>query len=143
LLRLFEEDGVASRSGQRWFWSHDAFPAEGVSLRRLAADNVVIVDVSPARPEVIGEMDQFSAQVMLHEEAIYLQDGAQYHVDRLDWERKKAYVHPVQVDHYTTALSSISIKVLDRFAGPEPGPLDRSHGEVKVSQLATMFKKIK
>src|SRR5436190_14274301 len=66
LLQLFEEDGVVSHSGGRWFWSQDAFPAEGVSLRRLAADNVVVVDASPARPEVIGEMDQFSAQVMLH-----------------------------------------------------------------------------
>ncbi|HEY7200777.1 MAG TPA: DEAD/DEAH box helicase, partial [Candidatus Dormibacteraeota bacterium] len=59
LLRMFEEDGVVTRSGGRSFWAQDAFPAEGVSLRRLAADNVVIVDTSPARPEVIGEMDQF------------------------------------------------------------------------------------
>src|SRR5437870_1138870 len=33
LLDLFEEDGVASRSGGRWYWSQSAFPAEGVSLR--------------------------------------------------------------------------------------------------------------
>src|SRR5437899_11937969 len=115
LLGLFEEDGVASRSGGRWYWSQSAFPAEGVSLRRLAADNVVIVDTSPARPEVIGEMDQFTAQVMLHEEAIYLQDGAQYHVDRLDWEEKKAYVRPVDVDYYTDALMGVSVNVLDTF----------------------------
>src|SRR5215469_17080743 len=143
LLRLFEEDGVASHSGGRWFWSKDAFPAEGVSLRSLAADNVVIVDTSPARPEVIGEMDQFTAQVMLHEEAIYLQDGAQYHVDRLDWEEKKAYVRPVDVDYYTDALLGVSVNVLDTFEH-EPSPdLDRSHGEVKLTALATMFKKIR
>jgi DEAD/DEAH box helicase domain-containing protein len=143
LLRLFEEDGVVSSSGGRWFWSQDAFPAEGISLRRLAADNVVIVDTSPARPEVIGEMDQFSAQVMLHEEAIYLQDGAQYHVDRLDWEEKKAYVRPVDVDYYTDALLGVTVTVLDAFERePLPG-LDRSHGEVKLTSLATMFKKIR
>ncbi|MGH7921797.1 MAG: DEAD/DEAH box helicase, partial [Candidatus Dormibacteraceae bacterium] len=80
LLAMFEEDGVSSRSGGRWFWSSDAFPAEGIALRRLNADNVVIIDTSGPRPEVIGETDQFSAPVFLHEEAIYLQDGAQYHV---------------------------------------------------------------
>jgi DEAD/DEAH box helicase domain-containing protein len=143
LLGLFEEDGVATRSGGRWFWSQDAFPAEGVSLRRLAADNVVIVDTSPPRPEVIGEMDQFTAQVMLHEEAIYLQDGAQYHVDRLDWEEKKAYVRPVEVDYYTDALLAVTVTVLDTFEHDALPDLDRSHGEVKLTALATTFKKIR
>jgi DEAD/DEAH box helicase domain-containing protein len=143
LLHLFEEDGVVSRSGGRWFWSQDAFPAEGVALRRLAADNVVIVDTSQARPEVIGEMNQFSAQVMLHEEAIYLQDGAQYHVDRLDWDEKKAYVRPVDVDYYTDALFGVTVSVLDAFDHEPDADLDRSHGEVKLTSLATMFKKIR
>ena len=143
LLSLFEEDGVVSRSGGRWFWAQDAFPAEGVSLRRLAADNVVIVDVSPPRPEVIGEMDQFSAQTMLHQEAIYLQDGAQYHVNRLDWGEKKAYVRPVAVDYYTDALLSLQVSVLDTFEHEALPGLDRSHGEVKLTALAAMFKKIR
>src|SRR5258708_2605164 len=143
LLHLFEEDGVVSRSGGRRYWSQDAFPAEGISLRRLAADNVVIVDTSPARPEVIGEMDQFTAQVMLHEEAIYLQDGAQYHVDRLDWDEKKAYVRPVDVDYYTDALLGVSVNVLDAFEHEPGDDVDRSHGEVKLTALATMFKKIR
>ena len=163
LLRLFEEDGAASHSGGRWFWSQDAFPAEGVSLRSLAADNVVIVNTAPARPEVIGEMDQFTAQVMLHEEAIYLQDGAQYHVDRLDWDEKKAYVRPVEVDYYTDALLGVNVTVLDTFeqeALPQgglcrwalpgggkgavpPSRGQRAHGEVKLTALATMFKKIR
>src|SRR2546421_1597338 len=143
LLDLFGEDGVASHSGGRWFWSQDAFPAERISLRRTAADNVVIVDTAQARPEVIGEMDQFTAQVMLHEEAIYLQDGAQYHVDRLDWEEKKAYVRPVKVDYYTDALLGLNVHVLDTFEHDTLPGLDRSHGEVKLTSLATMFKKIR
>jgi DEAD/DEAH box helicase domain-containing protein len=142
LLRLFEEDGSASRSGERWFWSREAFPAEAVSLRRMAADNVVIVDTSHPRPDVIGEMDQFSTPVFLHEEAIYLHEGAQFHVDRLDWEEKKAYVRPVEVDYYTDALLSVHVQVLDTFQ-QEAGSLGRSHGEVKLTALASMFKKIR
>ncbi|MBO0687660.1 MAG: DUF1998 domain-containing protein, partial [Candidatus Dormibacteraeota bacterium] len=93
--------------------------------------------------EVIGEMDQFSAQTMLHEEAIYLQDGAQYHVDRLDWEEKKAYVRPVDVDYYTDAFLAVSVNVLDTFESEPLEGLDRSHGEVKLTSLASMFKKIR
>ncbi|HKT82518.1 MAG TPA: DEAD/DEAH box helicase, partial [Solirubrobacterales bacterium] len=112
LLEVLHEDGSVTSSGGRYFWSREAFPAEAVSLRRLAADNVVIVDTRTPHPEVIGEMDQFSAPVFLHEEAIYLHEGAQYHVDRLDWEEKKAYVRPVKVDYYTDANLAVSIKVL-------------------------------
>ncbi|HKC18405.1 MAG TPA: DEAD/DEAH box helicase [Candidatus Dormibacteraeota bacterium] len=165
LLHLFEEDGSATRSAGRWFWSRQAFPAEEVHLRRILADNVVIIDTSQPRPQVIGEMDQFTAPVLLHEEAVYLHEGAQYHVDRLDWGEKKAYVRPVQVDYYTDALASVTVQVLDTFAGPEgdarggaadglrpevamagtapPLVLTRAHGEVKVTSLASMFKKIR
>jgi len=143
LLRVFEEDGSATRSAGRWFWSRQAFPAEEVHLRRIAADNVVIVDTSQPRPQVIGEMDQFSAPVFLHEEAVYLHEGAQYHVERLDWDEKKAYVHPVEVDYYTDALASVTVRVLDTFDGPDEFPLARHHGEVKITSLASMFKKIR
>jgi DEAD/DEAH box helicase domain-containing protein len=143
LLELFEEDGSASRSAGRWFWSRQAFPADEIHLRRIAADNVVIIDTSAPRPKVIGEMDQFTAPVLLHEEAVYLHDGAQYHVERLDWEEKKAYVHPVEVDYYTDALAAVTVQVLDTFAGPDSEGLSRSHGELKITALASMFKKIR
>jgi DEAD/DEAH box helicase domain-containing protein len=143
LLALFEEDGSASRSAGRWFWSRQAFPADEIHLRRIAADNVVIIDTSQPRPKVIGEMDQFTAPVLLHEEAVYLHEGAQYHVERLDWEEKKAYVHPVEVDYYTDALAAVTVQVLDTFSGPELDGLSRSHGELKITALASMFKKIR
>ncbi len=155
LLQVFEEDGSATHSAGRWFWSRQAFPAEEIHLRRIAADNVIIIDTSKPRPDVIGEMDQFSTPVFLHEEAVYLHEGAQYHVDRLDWDEKKAYVRPVEVDYYTDALASVSVRVLDTFAsgGPEPlpsppplaveGTLMRHHGEVKITSLVSMFKKIR
>src|SRR5258706_2455630 len=129
LLQVFEEDGAATHSAGRWFWSRQAFPAEGVHLRRIAADNVIIIDTSKPRPDVIGEMDQFSTPVFLHEEAVYLHEGAQYHVDRLDWDEKKAYVRPVEVAYYTHALASVTVQVLDTFNGPEGHGLARHHGE--------------
>ena len=144
LLNVFAEDGSVTHTPTgRWFWSRQAFPAEEVHLRRIAADNVVIIDTSHPRPQVIGEMDQFSAQVLLHEEAVYLHEGAQFHVDRLDWDEKKAYVRPVEVDYYTDAMSAVSVQVLDTFAGPDGGEVARSHGELKITALASMFKKIR
>jgi DEAD/DEAH box helicase domain-containing protein len=143
LLQVFEDDGSATRSAGRWYWSRQAFPAEEVHLRRILADNVVIIDTSHPRPQVIGEMDQFTAPVLLHEEAVYLHEGAQFHVERLDWDQKKAYVRPVEVDYYTDALASVTVQVLDTFGGPDGEGVSRSHGEVKITSLASMFKKIR
>jgi DEAD/DEAH box helicase domain-containing protein len=141
LLRVLEEDGSVHQAGDRWHWSADAFPAESVSLRSASADNVVIVDVTKGA-RVIGEMDQFSAPVFLHEEAIYLHEGAQFHVDRLDWEEKKAYVRPVKVDYYTDANLAVTIRVLETHQS-RPGGLPAHQGEVRVTALPTIFKKIR
>ena len=142
LLRILEEDGSVHLAGDSWHWSADAFPAEGVSLRSANADNVVIVDVTRGA-RVVGEMDQFSAPVFLHEEAIYLHEGMQYHVDRLDWEEKKAYVRPVKVDYYTDANLAVSIKVLQTLRSDSAQQIPVHHGEVRVTALPTIFKKIR
>ena len=89
----------------------DSFPAHNISLRSASQENVVIIDYSDvANVKVIGEMDRFSAMTLLHEEAIYLHQGIQYQVEKLDWEEKKAFVREVTVDYYTDANLSGRIK---------------------------------
>ena len=92
---------------------------------------------------MIGETDLFSAQVLVHTQAIYLHDSTQYHVDKLDWGERKAYVRKVDVDYYTYANRAVTLKPLDVFAeAPAPGGR-RIHGEVMVASLVTLFKKLK
>jgi DEAD/DEAH box helicase domain-containing protein len=81
--------------------------------------------------------------MMIHEEAIYIHDGQQYQVEKLDYEEKKAYVRKVSVDYYTDANLAVEIKVLDVFKEGHNKKLEKSFGEVMVTSLATMFKKIK
>ncbi|HUS13938.1 MAG TPA: Zn-binding domain-containing protein, partial [Chloroflexia bacterium] len=142
MLGYLAESGVLHHSGDQWHWSSENFPAENVSLRTAAADNFVIIDTTDPTPRVIGEMDRFSVPTLLHEEAIYLHEGAQYHVDRLDWDEQKGYVRQVEVDYYTDANLAVTLKVLDVLSG-EARQAPRSHGEVMVSALATIYKKIK
>ncbi|MBJ7593871.1 MAG: DEAD/DEAH box helicase [Candidatus Dormibacteraeota bacterium] len=165
LLDLFRDDGLVHRSGSRYHWAADAFPAEAISLRRAAATNVVIIDTSTGaggpgqgpqgpwagsgggRPgsdgRVIGEVDQFAAPVLVHDDAIYLHEGRQFHVERLDWEEKRAYVHPVSVDHFTLAETRTTLQILERYQGPVGDVCRRSLGEVRVSRLATIYKKVR
>jgi DEAD/DEAH box helicase domain-containing protein len=69
------EAGYLHRSGDLWYWTQEAYPADTVSLRSVTSDNFVIVDETD-QPEVIGETDFSSAPTTLHPKAIYMQ-GAQ------------------------------------------------------------------
>ncbi|HUH16879.1 MAG TPA: DEAD/DEAH box helicase [Methylomirabilota bacterium] len=145
LLDVLQEDGFLRRAGDdRYYWSQENFPASAFSLRSAAQENVVIIDETGDRPRVIGEVDLFAAPMLVHEQAIYIHAGRQFHVDRLDWDERKAYVRSVDVDYYTDADLGVTLKVLDAFdeSFGADGAL-RAHGEVMVAWHATLFKKIK
>jgi len=144
LLAFLAEDGHVRQAGDgRWYWSSENFPASEISMRTAAQENVVIIDTTPDRPRVIGEVDLFAAQTLVHEDAIYLHESIQFHVDRLDWDERKAYVRRVDVDHYTQAERAVTLKPLDVFAEATAPAGSRVHGEVMVASLATIYKKLK
>ena len=130
------------KSGGRYHWMDESFPAEAVSLRSAAIDNFVIIEQGP-KPRVIGEVDRPSAPLLIHDEAIYMHGGTQYHVDRLDWKEKKAYVRKVDVDYYTDANLAVDLEVLDTFGTARKRAGEAFHGEVAVRHVATIFKKLK
>jgi len=51
-------------------------------------------------------------------------------------------VRRVDVGYYTDADLTTSLKVLDEFETESTGPWDRARGEVLVSSIVTVFKKI-
>lgn len=142
-LEYLADEGLLHEHDDVWHWMTDSYPAEAISLRTAARENVVIIDRTVREsPQVIGEVDLFSAPMLVHTDAIYIHDGRQYHVEKLDWEERKAYVHQVNVEHYTDASLSVRIDVIEQFSeGVRAAPV--SHGEVLVSSLATQFKKIR
>ncbi|MBD3221806.1 DEAD/DEAH box helicase [bacterium] len=144
ILDYLARQRVLHEAEGRYHWMADTYPAEEVSLRTAAPDNVVIVDQSVPGHRIIGEMDLFSAQEMLHDEAVYIHGAQQYHVDRLDWDRRKAYVQPVTVDHYTDAQRKVELKTLDaEDSRPDDHVGDLGLGEIGLVDKVTVYKKIK
>lgn len=144
ILEYLTEERVLHENNNQWFWMNDAFPAHNISLRSAAQENVVIIDQSEVeKHRVIGEMDTFSAMTLLHDEAIYLHEGTQYQVEYLDWDEKKAFVREVDVEYFTDANLAVKLKVLEIDKDKSVGEHSVQYGDVMVTAMATIFKKIK
>ena len=147
LCERLAEAGFLHKSGGNWHWVQEAYPADTVSLRAVTSDNFVIIDTSSdenGRPKVIGEVDFSSALTTVHPKAIYIHQGQQYFVDRLDFEQRKAYVRPVDVDYFTDAIRYTQVRVLEIAQEMKiPGPAARAYGDVLVRSQVVGFKKIK
>lgn len=138
ILDYLQSKGILRFSANRWHWSSEIYPATEVSLRSASPDNFVILNTSNGN-RVIGEVDYFSAPMLLHPEAIYIHLGNQYQVETLDWEGKKAYVKEDKVDYYTDAETKADLKVLE--INQNAGAM--SWGEVSITNVTVLFKKIK
>ena len=81
ILEYLDEQGILHHAEGRYHWSAEDFPASEISLRSAAAENFIIVDITdPAHHRVVGEMDRFTAPMLLHENAIYMHEGRQFQV---------------------------------------------------------------
>ena len=142
ILKFLEEENLVHHSQDKWFWTSEAYPADGVSLRSISSDNFVVIDTSK-KARAIAEVDFSSALTTLHPKAIYICEGEQYFVEKLDYKQRKAYVKKTDVDYFTNAIDYTKIKILDVFDKKGLDKCSISHGEVHVATQVVGFKKIK
>jgi len=149
LCARLADAGYLHRAGENYHWTHEAYPADTISLRSVTSDNFIIIDVT-GPPFVIGEVDFVSALTTVHEKAIYLHGAEQFHVEHLDFKERKAYVKQVDVDYYTDAIRYTQVRILEiaetAFGLTPDSPRQsnsHSHGDVLVRSQVVGFKKIK
>lgn len=142
LLRYLGEQGVLHHAGGSWYWTDRASPAEQMSLRASTPQNVVIVDATGGGRRLVGEMDQVSAKMLLHDDAIYLHGGDQYRVERLDLEQRTCTVVSSAADYFTESVVRTDIRLLHR-----DGETRSAHGlvlgDILVRTQPTGFRKIR
>ena len=142
LLREMEEAGVVHRSQGAWHWVGTEYPADSISLRTIPGENVVITDISGETPRTLGEVDEYSAPLLVHKHAIYIHEGETYEVEELDWEARVARVRKKEVDYFTDALDYTRLRVLHEVRSTGP-PLHGTLGEVEVVRKVAGFKKVR
>lgn len=147
ILQYLEDAKLLRHSGDRWHYSSDAYPAEDVSLRSAAGENFIVLDTGHDN-KVIAEVDYDSAPFLIHDDAVYIHNAKTYLVEKLDWDRRTAFVREKIVDYYTDSESSSTIQVLhvdqETVAPPDSGIIEAVRfGDVSVTTVVTKFKKVK
>jgi len=146
-----EESGFLHKTGDTWYFTQDAYPAQDVSLAGNEPDNVIVFDAESG--DAIGEIDREGSITAVHEGAIYQVEGETWKVERFDYENRRAYARAVASDYFTDAQTETEVRVLrleerglrKRAKAPEEGGEDFAiwRAEVHVTTLATLYKKIR
>jgi len=167
---LAEESRLLHKRDSTWWWMADAYPAADVTLGGVDPDNVLILDVETKK--AIAEIDRAGSIQAVHEGAIYQVEGEIWKVERFDYENRRAYVRAVESDYFTEAEVDVAVRVLrleerarrSRLEAPVAHPFTQAsldetalpiaadpagedlsvwRGEVHVTTLATMYKKVR
>lgn len=147
ILEFLTEKQVLHKSGGRWHWTQDAYPADEISLRSISEENFLVIDTTRERGRpanrVIAEVDFVGAHSTLYPEAVYMCESQLYQVEKLDYDNRKAYVRRFHGEHYTEALSYTDITILETFESTQNDCYTVEHGEIKVTSKVVGFKKIR
>lgn len=142
-MSYLEDEGVVRLSGGSWYWADRSYPAEQVGLRSASPDNIVIINTTKGKNEVIGEMDLPSAKELLFQNAVYIHRGAQYLSKELDIENNCCYVEEADLNYYTDSIVKADIKLLQNDSEGISSACRTIIGDVLVRTQVTKYKKLK
>lgn len=142
-LDVLVEAGILHRSGERYFWMADQYPASQVSLRSASPDTVSLMVESDRGWNTIGVVDLASALWMVHPQAVYLHESQTYLVDELNLEERVARLHPAELDYYTEARQQTIITSLGEPRSQHGQACSRNFGEIMVTTQVVGYKTIR
>jgi DEAD/DEAH box helicase domain-containing protein len=143
ILRHLEELGEVRRSRVRWHRIAGDYPAADISLRSAGPDQITIVQQHATGEQVIGTVDRDTAPVYVHEQAIYVHEGQQYLVERLEWDAGVAHVRPVAVDYFTRASGSSAIRILETREQASRDDWALQRGEIELTRQVTGYRRLR
>jgi DEAD/DEAH box helicase domain-containing protein len=142
-MELLLNEGVVHKSGEKFFWMSDHYPADGISLRVASPSKILLQINQDDKWITIGEVDYESGPWLVHPQAIYLQESQMYLVDDLDLERGIAQLHQISVDYYTVPKVNTNIELISETARTETPGGTKAFGEILVTSQVTGYHLVK
>lgn len=136
---LIRAKELTSQSG-KFVWSGNSFPAGDFSLRNIDKSRYKLINKENNKE--ITEMDEMQAFREIHNGAIYMHDGVQYQVIKLDLESKTAYAIPFNGNYYTMPGSNTNIRIIKGSKEIGYKRVEAVFGDVNVDEIVYMYKKL-
>jgi DEAD/DEAH box helicase domain-containing protein len=137
-LHFLLQEGKIRKVGNRYTGVLETYPAGEISLRNAPGQFLI-----NHGDDLIGVVDEASAYWMAHPEAIYLQNGDTFLVNKLDLENRKIEVEPIRTNYYTQANRRTGIELLDLLESEDITGGKKYFGKVEVTTQITGFKKLR
>jgi DEAD/DEAH box helicase domain-containing protein len=124
-------------------------PAGWYSMRRGAArpgglrgaGDAPVRVVEAATGRLVGTVDEPSAQLIVHDGAVYLHQGDSYVVSRLDLADRVALVEPGDPGYTTTARDVTEVEIRDELRRMTWGQAEVRFGDVQVTRQVVSYAK--
>lgn len=142
-LELLLKEGIIHKSGGKFFWMADQYPADAISLRVASPSRILLKVPQDENWITIGEVDYESGPWFVHPKAIYLQESQMYHVDDLDLEQGFARLRPLSTDYYTVPKINTNIEVIDQIDSTKVSGGVKAYGEILVISQVTGYRQVK
>jgi DEAD/DEAH box helicase domain-containing protein len=143
LMAFLEQSNILHKTGDRYFWMSDEYPANTISLRSASNDPVLLQVEEDGVLSTVGEVDKESASWMVHPHAIYIHEGKTYQVDHLSLEESKARLSAIQVDYYTEPRKDVQIEKLSMLREEVVPAGSKNYGEILVTSQVVGYRKMR
>jgi DEAD/DEAH box helicase domain-containing protein len=122
-----------------WVWAGKDYPAARTPLRSASADSFTVVDGTSGT--VLGIVERERAYSTVHEGAVYLHMGDQWHVRELDIQGRRAVVEPHAGDWYTQVKKDTETAIERPLRVERRCGLELSFGLVSVTERVVAYQK--
>ncbi|GFZ30819.1 putative ATP-dependent helicase YprA [Clostridium zeae] len=136
---LIRAKELTNQSG-KFAWNGNSFPAGDFSLRNI--DKFRYKLINKENNKEITEMDEMQAFREIHNGAIYMHDGIQYQVIKLDLESKTAFCIPFNGNYYTMPGANTDIRIIQGSKDTDYNRVKITFGDVNVNEVVYMYKKL-
>jgi DEAD/DEAH box helicase domain-containing protein len=144
-LDVLQGQGVLHRSGPKYFWAADQYPAQGISLRSASPEAVVlqVQEAEDSAPRTLGQVDAPSASWMVHPGAVYLHEAQMFYVRSLDLEQRLAVLAPANSEYYTEPRLETSVELVEKTAEASVSGGLKAYGQLLVTTQVVGYRKVR
>jgi DEAD/DEAH box helicase domain-containing protein len=139
-VRDLVHDDLCKVRDKKVFWAGAQPPAPQVGLRTGSSIEYRLVDLDGQR--TVGTVDDARVFSVAHPGAVYLHQGRQYRVERLDTREHVAFLEEYdEADEYTVPRSETDIAILEEDAFAALGPAIVHLGSVEVTSQVIAYQR--